>query len=387
MQTSKSDLKGVLLKLLTPKNRSRKRIHIVVALNFGGSEKVLLNIANGYMRACKVDEIQFWSLSHGGQVAEKLRDLGFEVLIFNESPKIPNLKLLFALTRRIRAVHPLEVITHGAEANFHGVIAAKINRTPVVLTEEIGIPNHSKKAQIVFRHINRLADCALATSIEVAEYLISTKEASAQKILISFVPVETMHQEKSNFDIHNFCNFIFLGRFEPIKNIELIIKACAFLKEDLLEENWCLHFYGNGSEKEKMLSWIEECRLTDHLFVEGQIANIESVLYESNFLIQASDSEGFGLSMVEAMQCGTPVITTAVGLARELIHNGVTGYLLEETTVFALANSMMQAMHMSRTEYYSMSTAAKKISRNRFSTAVYLDRLNSRIETISLKKQ
>ena len=169
MPTSKIDLKGIFLKSLFPRNRPRKRIHIVVALNFGGSEKVLLNLAKGYITAGKASDIQFWSLSHGGQAADKLRDLGFEVIIFNQSPKIPNLKLLFELARRIHSVHPLEVITHGAEANFHGVIAAKINGIPVILTEEIGIPNHSKNAQIVFRHINRLADCTLATSFEVAE--------------------------------------------------------------------------------------------------------------------------------------------------------------------------------------------------------------------------
>ena len=153
-----------------PSMTRRSVLHIVRSLSFGGVESHMRIIALN--SKLSVYDHSFCAISNGGAVADEISASGQPITILNCRSRIPSLKAIDALTRRIRIERPDVVHCHGAEANFHGTIAARLCQVPVCLTEEIGLPSHSKKARLVFRQIYRFSTSIIAISSSVKKTLI-----------------------------------------------------------------------------------------------------------------------------------------------------------------------------------------------------------------------
>src|SRR5690606_31379839 len=93
------------------------------------------------------------------------------------------------LYRWLRKLKPDIVHTAAAEANFHGVVAARLAGVKVVIAEEIGFPNHSLKARLVFSAIYRLVDRVICVSQAVLDFLVNIKEIPLGKGQVIYNPV------------------------------------------------------------------------------------------------------------------------------------------------------------------------------------------------------
>ena len=77
-----------------------------------------------------------------------------------------------------------------------------------------------------------------------------------------------------------------------------------------------------------------------------------------------SRQEGFGLPLLEAMACRTPVVATRAGAAPDLIRNGVNGYLVDVEDSSALAARLLSVLSLSQEEWRRMSDAALAVAEN-----------------------
>jgi len=115
--------------------------------------------------------------------------------------------------------------------------------------------------------------------------------------------------------------FLFLGRFHPIKGLDLLLPA--FAEAAAQEPRLVLLLAGDGEEEYKawMRNQIDELGIAEHVrwlgFLQGE--RKWSTIAASTAVVMPSYSENFGLVVVEAMMCGTPVIVSeAVALAHEV---------------------------------------------------------------------
>ncbi|MFL6577226.1 MAG: glycosyltransferase, partial [Povalibacter sp.] len=77
----------------------------------------------------------------------------------------------------------------------------------------------------------------------------------------------------------------------------------------------------------------------------GQVEDVTDYLRASDVFVLPSDSEGFGLSLIEAMAVGLPSVSTAVGVAPEVITDGETGWLVPPRDATALENAIETALN------------------------------------------
>lgn len=116
---------------------------------------------------------------------------------------------------------------------------------------------------------------------------------------------------------------LMISRIEEVKNIPLGIKAVqAYRKISGLDVK--LKIVGHGNLKQKYLKqfkgsvWIEWADWTE---------NVQAEYHNADLLLITSNYEGWGLTAVESVACGTPVAISPVGVANEFIVDGINGYV------------------------------------------------------------
>ncbi|NIY70336.1 glycosyltransferase family 4 protein [Streptomyces malaysiensis] len=133
------------------------------------------------------------------------------------------------------------------------------------------------------------------------------------------------------------------GRLVRGKRFDLLIDAFAEVSEKY--PDWRLRIYGGGAEKERLAEHIERLGLSGSAELMGSYSPIEAEFAKASLVAVASDAESFGMTIVEAMRCGVPVVSTDCPLGpAEIIRDGVTGRLVPTGDKHALASALMELM-------------------------------------------
>ncbi len=149
-----------------------------------------------------------------------------------------------------------------------------------------------------------------------------------------------LSQEKQTYKIL-FVGALNKGRKRP----HLLVEAFATLAKKY--PDWQVEIWGkedNKIYKKFLLDKITELKLTDSVKVMGPTQNVPSVLQSGDIFVFTSASEGFGMSLAEAMSMGLPVIGyRSCEAVNELIKDGKNGFLVGDG-VPPLAEAMDKLM-------------------------------------------
>jgi glycosyltransferase involved in cell wall biosynthesis len=108
------------------------------------------------------------------------------------------------------------------------------------------------------------------------------------------------------------------------------------------QRNVRLTLIGTGPHEKSLRGMVEQLKLTNVGFA-GQQENIEAVWARHHALVLPSRFEGMPLVVVEAMLCARPCIVTDVGGNRELIRDGINGFMVKAPTVELLDETLNRA--------------------------------------------
>lgn len=132
---------------------------------------------------------------------------------------------------------------------------------------------------------------------------------------------------------------LFVGVLEPRKNLTTLIRAFR-----LLRDRGCLHALVIVGRKGWMYAdlfrEVERLNLRDQVIFTGYVpeADLPGLFNAAEFFVYPSVYEGFGLPVLEAMACGTPVITSNVSSMPEIVDDA--GVLIDPNNVEELAEQM-----------------------------------------------
>lgn len=111
--------------------------------------------------------------------------------------------------------------------------------------------------------------------------------------------VTDSQQERSNI-------IITAGRLDSVKNFESLVRAWALIESRFPE--WTVQIWGEGSARVTIQKQINDCRIDNRIKLMGQTTNAPSKMKEASIYVSTSIFEGWGLSIVEAMSMGLPVV-------------------------------------------------------------------------------
>ena len=124
-----------------------------------------------------------------------------------------------------------------------------------------------------------------------------------------------------------------------------MIKAFALAVKKLPEGlQPSLEIYGKGSRRDELQKLIGSLGLTGKAILCGAVPNTEvpGIISKMDVFCLPSVAESFGVSAVEAMACCVPVIATDVDGFREVVDDGVTGYLVPARDPQAMADRICE---------------------------------------------
>ena len=104
---------------------------------------------------------------------------------------------------------------------------------------------------------------------------------------------------------------------------------------------------GDGSLRSKFIKRIEENKLESHITFIGNIKNIPEFLSALDIYIQPSVTEGFPLSVLEAMASRLPIITSNAGGLKEMIIDGENGMIYESGDISKLDKTIHKMLNLS----------------------------------------
>ncbi|MHB8527712.1 MAG: glycosyltransferase family 4 protein [Candidatus Acidiferrales bacterium] len=132
-----------------------------------------------------------------------------------------------------------------------------------------------------------------------------------------------------------------IGRLDPkAKGQDLLIEVLNL--PHWRDRNVHVSLFGNGVNERGLRRWVDNVELTKISF-SGFVGDIEEVWSKHHALVLPSRYEGMPLVLVEAMLCGRPGIVTDVAGHRELVRDGVNGFLAKAPTVELLDEAMNRA--------------------------------------------
>lgn len=249
-----------------------------------------------------------------GDRVERVADLGAAPSIWHD------ISALFQLWLLIRKYRPDIVHTHTAKAGFLGRAAAWLARCPSVVHTYHGhvlegyfTPRVNRLVRFAERSLARLSQALLTVSGQQAEEL-SHRFAIAPNRKFHVVPLGLDLEPYRRVPPADFSarelQVVWLGRFVPIKNLDLMIDVAAAAQRRQLPLRFTLA--GEGPLKRQFQDAARAKKLRNLRFLDWQ-ENVESLLAESHLLIMTSHREGTPLALIQGMAAGRPFVSTPAG--------------------------------------------------------------------------
>lgn len=164
---------------------------------------------------------------------------------------------------------------------------------------------------------------------------------------------------------------ISIGRLDTNKNHQFLLDCIFNLKNRGFQFH--LTIVGEGYTRPKLEQKINDLELHSEVTLAGVKDHVEELLWQSDLYVHSALTEGFGLTLIEAMAAGLPVLTLNGGGNRDLIEERKNGFLIEEDNVEHFTEKILELVN-DQTLFKDMSQYAQSFAQ-RYDIVPYVDNL------------
>jgi len=155
---------------------------------------------------------------------------------------------------------------------------------------------------------------------------------------------------------------IHISNFRPVKRVEDTIRILAEVIKTIPTK---LILVGDGPERSDAEKLSRELGVAEHVKFLGKQHALVDLLSAADIFLLPSQSESFGLSALEAMSCGTPVVASNIGGIPEVVIHGESGYVAEFGDVDRMAKYVTGLLTNSK-KWANFSENARRIAVEKF---------------------
>jgi glycosyltransferase involved in cell wall biosynthesis len=341
--------------LIFEKNMLNEHVAIYLpSLRGGGAERVMVTLANGFAaRGYAVDLVL--ATAEGPY----LKDVDAAVRLVDLKARRV-VTSLPALVRYLRRERPVAMLSAMGHANVIAVLARSLARVPtrVVVSERNNFSISKAHARNwrgrfvdqLMRWAYPRADGVTAVSTGVADDLARRLRLPRSSIDVIYNPVvtDTLLSRSRETPEHPWLRdggppvILGVGRLAVQKDFSTLIHAFARLRQ---KREARLLILGEGELRPDLENLIADRGLDSHVALPGFADNPFAHMRQAKLFVLSSAWEGLPNVLIQAMACGTPVVSTDCPSGpAEILENGQLGRLVPVGDVDALAKAMAEAL-------------------------------------------
>jgi len=294
-----------------------------------------------------------------------LEEYGVKPVLIEEMKRLPSLqsdrKAYIKLKEIIAEFKPDIVHTHASKAGALGRKAAHELKVPIIIHTFHGHVFHSyfgKFKTYLYKSIERRLAKKSTAIIAISD--LQKKELTEEHKICSDKKVKVI---QLGFDLNKFHSSLdekrkmirehyhiaedevaiaIVGRLAPIKNHHLFLKVIDKVSGKT-NKKLAVFIVGDGSERESIENEISQMKKNKHVRIEmtSWIKDIGTFNAGMDIICLTSNNEGTPVSLIEAQAANIPVITTDVGGVRDVVDDGVTGFIVPKKSASEFADKLL----------------------------------------------
>lgn len=335
-----------------------KKIHVlqvVHSLVIGGTERVVCDLVRAFNNnefqtsVCCIDAL--------GEFGQDLLTESFGVEVLGRRPGVD-----ISLIGRLKALYKrwnVDIVhAHQYTPYFYAASAALFaGRLPVIFTEHgRHYPDFVRPRRAVMNRALRLTTAACTGVSEFTKQsLVSFEKMPPERIRVIYNGIWTevgggpstvdRGALRKSFGLEATDRLVLsIGRMDPVKDFETLIKAFARTANEVPEARLWIAGGGNTEYQKKLENLAKELGIGEKVTLPGSRRDVQDLLAACDVFVLCSITEATSMTILEAMRAGKAAIATRTGGNPELVLDDETGLLVDVGGIAALSDAMVRLL-------------------------------------------
>lgn len=362
-------------------------LHIIPRLNKGGAERLCLDICN-QLQKCDGVQVRLITFSDENHYPFLAENLDWQVIPASVQLSIfhQNALNIDALQKAIEDFAPDVIHTHLFEAEIvsrscnypqakwfshcHDNMRQFHNFGVKTLFNKQLLTNYFERRYLFSRYEANGGNTFIAISHDTERYFRKTARKYNVQLLPNAIDYEKFHRDNDR-QPNTKLRLVNVGSLNTNKNQVFLINVAKILTDKGVVFD--LKLVGEGQDYEMLKQRVETLGLQKNVSLCGNVDNVEDYLHESDVCVHSSLSEALGLTIIEAMAAGLPVVTLDGRGNRDLIVQDKNGYMVYEQNAELFADRILEIWN-NKQKYKEMSVFAQEFARQ-YDIKPYVDKL------------
>ncbi len=256
--------------------------------------------------------------------------------------------------QRIRALHdvlcqrsPQTIVSFIDRMNVLTLKAATGLTDPVIISERID-PRHHEPGRI-WKWLRRRTYPLCTAQVVLTHSVRDWCRQLAPRQPVHVIPNPARRPETGSTNVApewapaDRTVLLGIGRLHPQKGFDRLLPIFQRLRSS--HPGWHLVLLGEGEERIRLETQVQDLGLQQHVSLPGWVADVEGALSRSDLFVLPSRYEGFGNVVAEALACGVPVVTMDCPSGPgEIVRDGVDGFIVPADDTARLEQVLDQVM-------------------------------------------
>ncbi len=375
-------------------NNSIKTVAIVVNTSWN-----IYNFRLALIRRLKREGYKVILIAPRDDYSQQLEDEGFiyhNIKIDNRGVNpFVDLMLIYDFYKLYKELKPDLILNYTIKPNIYSSLAGKVLSIPtlnnitglgtVFLNENLS--SHIARWLYRVSIYNNLVVFQNSDDMTLFMEKKLVKEDNTRLILGSGIDTNRFKSQNSLTNKRKF-TFLMIARLIKDKGISEYIEAIRIIKSTKYANRCTFKILGSlyhsnptAISQDELDSWIDE-GLIEYL---GHSDSVQDEIDKVDCVVLPSYREGLSRVLLEASSMSKPIITTDVTGCRDIVDNGVNGYLVEVKNSVELAKAMKKMLNLSNIELIYMGRNGRKKVIENFSEEIVVNKYLSLIKSIALE--
>lgn len=314
-----------------------KILHVITSLEIGGAQRLLVDLLPLQALTENVSLLVYERVNNDFEKA--IEQAGIDIICLNEH-NFYNPSIII----RLRKIFKHYDLVHGHlfPTIYWASLAARGLNIRLVYTEHS--TSNSRRNKWYFRSVERFMyhryDRIISISQQTQDALTSWLNQKDERFVVINNGINILNFTSVNVSVVP-KSLIMVSRFATSKDQETVIRAMKFIDKEAT-----LRLVGDGENRLNCENLAIELGVFDRIQFLGSRSDIPELIASSYIGIQSSNWEGFGLTAVEIMACGKPVIATDVDGLRQIVEGAGEIFTLGNASELAAkVNGLLANVH------------------------------------------